>query len=354
MQKLISLCILSLNLLALETIAITDKQQIDLGVKTQPITKIQSINFGPYNGIVVLDKKDIISLSPKIDSVVESIYVRELEHVKKGQKLLSFTSNTLLALQEAYLEALFTSQSANQDYERNMKLESEGIISNKRLLSSKKTKRSSDLKVSLTARNLLINGFTRSMLARLKKNSEPIYTITKYASRSGLIRKVNVNIGEYIASDKKMIEIYADGERFIEITVPVKNISNISITDNVNFADFKAKVTAIGSIVNTASQSIIVRAKIQDTKNIMINRVYEVNLAKKVTGVYKIKKTALVFNESESLVFRKNAQGFEVLEVSIVKEGPVCYIVRADLRDGDELAATSTAALLSAMDSGDE
>ena len=178
--------------------------------------------------------------------------------------------------------------------------------------------------------------------------------MTIYASRSGVVRKVNVNIGEYVSSEHKMIEIYADGKRYIEITVPVKNIKNISLGNAVEFASFSAKVTAIGSIVNASSQSLVVRAKIEQTDEVMINRVYEVHIEKKVSGVYKIKKTALVFNEAQSLVFRKLAEGFEVLEVSIVKEGPVCYIVKADLQDGDEVAASSTAALLSAMESGDE
>ena len=354
MQKLITLCLLSLSLYGLNTIKVTQKQQNDLGIRTQEVSNIKSINFGPYNGVVVLDKKDIISISSKLESNVKNIYVRELEHVKKGQKLLTVTSNRLLSLQQNYLEALLESEGANQNYERNLKLKTEGIISNKRLLESKKVKRTTDLKVELTSRHLLTNGFSSSMLKKLKTDNKPVYTLTMYAPRSGVVKNVNANIGEYISSEHKMIEIYADGERFLEITVPVKNVNNISLGDIVSFSEFEAKVTTIGSIVNTASQSLVVRATIDKKRDVMINRVYEANIAKKVTGVYKIQKTALVFNESQALVFRKTAQGFEVLEVSIVKEGPTCYIVRADLLDGDELAASSTSALLSAMESEDE
>ena len=165
---------------------------------------------------------------------------------------------------------------------------------------------------------------------------------------------MNVNNGTFVFADHKMIEIYADGKRFIEITVPVKNVNNISLGDKSSFELFSANVTAIGNVVNKSSQSVIVRAMIDDAKDIMINRVYEVNIAKKVSTAYKVKKSALVFDDSKSLVFRKNALGFEVLEVEIIKEGPTCYIVNADLNVGDLVAATSTAALLSAKESPDE
>ena len=253
MQKLITLCILSISLFGLETIHVTQKQQNDLGIKTQVVTNIDSIDFGPYNGIVVLDKKDIISVSSKLESNVKNIYVRELEHVTRGQKLITLTSNRLLNLQQDYLEALLESEIANQNYERNFKLQNEGIISNKKLLESKKIKRSTDLKLELASRHLLTNGFTSSMLRKLKKDNKPVYQMTIYASRSGVVRKVNVNIGEYVSSEHKMIEIYADGKRYIEITVPVKNIKNISLGNAVEFASFSAKVTAIGSKIGRAS-----------------------------------------------------------------------------------------------------
>lgn len=354
MQKLIIILTLTLTLYSLETIKVSQLQQNDLGIRTQTVTSIESVEFGPYNGVVVLDKKDIITVSSNIESIVKNIYVRELEHVQKGQKLITLKSNALLGLQEEYIESILESEGANQNYERNLKLQKDGIISNKKLLESKRIKLSSDLRVNLTKSKLLTNGFSYQMIKKLQKTNTPISELIIYAQKSGVVHSVNVNNGEYVLAENKMIEIYADGKRYIEITVPVKNVENIHIGDKTHFESFSAKITAIGNVVNTGSQSIVVRAIIDDTKDIMINRVYEVKIAKKMSGTYKIKKTALVFDENNSLVFRQNSQGFEVVEVEIIKEGPVCYVVKADLKDGDILAASSTSALLSAKDSGDE
>lgn len=350
MKILLSGLLLALSLQAAESIKISQTQQDDLGVKTQAVTKMESILFGPYSGVVVLDKKDIISISSNIESIVKSIHVRELEHVNKGQKLLTIKSNALLSLQLDYIEAILEKESADQNYDRNVKLQADGIISNKKLLESKKIKRSSDLNVNLAKNKLLTSGFTQRMLNKLKANHTPISQITLYAQRSGVIHNINVNIGEYVLSEHKMIEMYADGKRFIEMSVPVKDIKNISLGETVTFDSFTAGVSAIGNVVNTSSQSITVRAKINEDKNIMIHRVYEAKIAKKVEGAFKIKKTTLVFDENKSLVFRKISSGFEVLEVEMIMEGPVCYVVKADLKVGDELAASSTSALLSAKE----
>jgi membrane fusion protein, heavy metal efflux system len=354
MKILISITLLGLALFGGQIIEISQKQQEDLGVKTQVVTRVNTIVFGPYNGTVVLDKKDVISVSSNVESIVKNIYVRELEYVKLGQKLITLKSNVLLNLQQQYLEAILESQNENQNYERNIKLQADGIIPNKKLLESKKLKQSSDLSVKLTANQLLTNGFTQKMLKEIQQNNKPIVEKTIYASRDGIVTNVNVNIGEYVLGEHKMIEIYADGKRFIELTIPVRIVKDISIGDICNFPPYLARVTAIGNVVNSVSQSVIVRATIEDAKDIMINRIYEVNIAKKVSDAVKIKKSALVFEENKSYVFKKVPKGFEVLNVEIVSEGPVCYTIKADFKDGDEVAASSTSALLGAKESQGE
>lgn len=354
MKILISIYLSSVVLFCGELIKITQTQQEDLGVRTQSVTEINNIKYGPYSGVVVLDKKGVILLSSNIESIVEAIHVRELEHVKKGQKLITLKSNALLSVQQTYIEALLEQESSDANYKRNVKLQKQGIISSKKLFASKKTKKSNDLKVNLMKAKLLTNGFTNTMLKKLKKDNLPIHHITKYARRDGVIHNVNVNIGEYVSAEHKMIEIYADGERFIEITVPVKNLKNISLGDAVSFSTFHANVSAIGNVVHNSSQSSIVRASIKNSQNIMINRIYETKISKEITEAYKIKKTALVYRENRPLIFKKVVSGFEVLDVQVIREGPTCYIVKAQLQDSDELAASSTSALLSAMDIEDE
>nr|WP_321267874.1 efflux RND transporter periplasmic adaptor subunit [uncultured Sulfurimonas sp.] len=354
MKKLFALLAVGISLYATQTIEISKKQQDDLGIKTQKVTIVDSIDIGPYNAKVTLDKKDIISIGSTVDALIKEIYVRELEHVKKGQKLFSIRSNELLNLQESYIKALIESESINKNYARNQKLQEEGIISYKKLLESLRLKQSSDLRVKLSANELLASGFDAKLLKRVKQSHQALMMINILAPRDAVVEKIDVNIGQKVESNRSMMTILADANRFIQMSVPVKSIESISIGDKCSFASYSATIKAIGNVVNTQSQSVEVLAKIDNSKDIMINRIYAVVIKKEMSGVLKIQKSALVFEQNNSYVFKKVPDGFEVIKVKIIKEGAVCYIVEADLKEGDLLASSSTSALLNAMESSDE
>ena len=336
--------------LSASTITISEKQQKDLGVRTQEVSEIESIPFGPYNGTVVIDNKDFISMGTKVEASIENIYVKKFDTVKKGQKLYALASSELLNLQSEYIEALIESEVVDENYQRNLKLKEQGVISEKKLLASQKLKRSSDLKIKLTRTHLEANGINSYLLKKIKDTYTPITRLIVYAPRSGLVNDISVNIGEVVSPDKSIMSIYADGQRFIELVVPVKTIDKIAIGDKCTFSSYEASVSTIGRIVNESSLSVLVRAKIKDSQNIMLNRVYQVEVSKDIKDAVKVKKSALVFSEDKSFVFKKIANGFDSIEVEIIKEGPTCYILKAKLHEGDEVAVSSTSALLSAME----
>lgn len=350
MIKLISIITICVTAYATQIIEISKQQQNDLGVTTSYVKKAINTSFGPYNGVVVLDKKDIISISSNIDSMIENIHVSKLEHVKKGQKLLTLKSHALLNLQREYIQALIQGANVNKNYERNLKLQSEGIISSKRLLESQNQKQSSDFKVQLTGQQLLTSGFSKEMLKILKSTHEPILEKTITAPKEAVVSQIDVNIGEYIQSDHGMMTIYADGKRFVEVSVPVNSVEQISVGDKCIFSKYNAKVSMIGNIVNTSSQSVQLRAEIQNGSDIFINRIYEVKILKDIKGAFIVKKSSLVFEGKNSYIFKKVSNGFEVVKAEIISEESDSYVVKADLKVSDSLALTSTSALLSAME----
>lgn len=336
--------------LSASQIVISQKQQKDLGVKIQKVQMVKSVPFGPYNGTVVIDKKDYISMGAKLESSVSAIYVKKFDTVKKGQKLYALQSSALLDLQSEYIEALIDSETVDENYKRNVKLNEKGIISDKKLLVSQRLKKSSDLKINLTRTHLLANGISTYLLKKIKKSHIPITRLIIYSPKAGLVNEIGANIGEVVSSSTSIMSLYANGQRFIELSIPVKMIDFISIGDKCSFGSYEGSISTIGRIVNPSSLSVQVRAKIENSENIMINRVYQVEIFKEIASGVKVKKSALVFNEEKAFVFKKIESGFEVLEVEIIKEGPSCYVLQAQLNARSEVAVRSTSALLSAME----
>ena len=255
---------------------------------------------------------------------------------------------------EQLFKAVLELKTATQNLNRDLKLEADGIISNKRLQESIKRKLSLDARVNLHGSQLLTNGFTKKMLQQVQTSLQPIVEQDVYASKSGVVYKVDVNVGEFVQAEHMLMGIYADAKRYIELSVPVKEIQNISLGDKALFSKYSATIIAIGNVVNISSQSVQVRAEIQNAQDIMINRVYGVKIEKSVKDAVKVKKSALVFVQNKAYVFKKVSDGFEVISVKIISEGPVCYVIKGDIKPGDNLAVSATAALLSAMETDDE
>lgn len=351
MKIILSLILISLSLFGSKSVVITQKQQSDLGVKTETIQRVNSILFGPYNGVVTLDKKDILLVSSNIQAVASAIYVREFDFVKKGQKLLSIRSSELLNLQKDYLEAQIQSQSIDKIYDRDLKLYNDGVIAQKRVLSSQSEKQNSDLRVNLSKNQLLQSGFTTMLFDKLQRTHMPIDQIDIVAPRDGFVDKININTGGVIVPQSPILIINGVGQRFIEMSVPLRISQNLSFGDICLFDKYSAKIVNISNIVNSSSQSVQVRAVIEKSKDVLINRIYGVTISKAIKRAFKIKKSALVFDGNRSLVFKKVTSGFETIDVKIISEEADSYIVDANLKEKDELATSSTSALHSALES---
>lgn len=354
MYKIIIVAFFAMTLYGAQTIEITQEQQKNLGIKTQAASKMQYIALTPYNGQVVQSQKDTISLSSNLDALVKEIHISKFAHVKKGQKLITLKSNALLNLQSEYLESNIQNTQAELNYKRDVKLEQKGVISQKRVLESKSIYDSSMLALKIKENQLLTNGMTSEMLERLKSTKEPILTQEIYAPKSGVVYALDVNVGEYVNANKRLIEIYADATRYIEISVPASVAHNVSLGDLCEFGKHKAKIVSKSSVIDEASQSLTLRAEILNPQGVLINHIYEVKILKDVSGTVKIIKSALVFVDGKAFVFKKVATGFEVVNVAIISEGPVCYVVKSTLNAGEMLAASSTSALLGAMEEADE
>jgi cobalt-zinc-cadmium efflux system membrane fusion protein len=296
----------------------------------------------------------MLSVGSNIESIVKEIYVRKFASVKKGDKLITLQSNALLEMQRNYIDSLIENKNITQNYKRDVKLESEGIIARKNVLASEQLKRSSDLRVELNAAQLLTNGFTKEMLRKLANTNTPIKEVTIHSSVNGVVYEIEANVGEYVQADKNLMLIYGDGQRYLELDVPADIAQNLSIGDIAEFASHDSRIIAISNIVNPQNQSVKIRAVITDAKEIFINKVYDVRIYKNVDTAFKVKKSSLVFSENKPYIFKKIDTGFEVLEVTVIQERTQCYIISADLHAGDRVAATSTAALLSAMEEKDE
>ena len=355
MNKLSIFLVLCVSFLDARLIEMNETQARDLGVQTQKAVQVEKITLPSMNAKVVLAPKDIITITPRVDGVIADVYVKKFDKVKKGEEIFSLRSKELLELQQEYLSLSLEYENKQQNYKRDEKLYETGLIAQKRLLLTKQEMSQSKLLFESVQNKLLESGFDEGMLTNIQENLSPLRMISYYAPRAGQIYDIDANVGKSVAYDAKIVTLYADGARSIEFEAPLGISKQISLGDICSFEGYTAKVVALSDLVNEDSQSISVRALIENPRDIAAHKIYQVHIeAKKEGKFFRVMKSALVFSEGDAYVFKKVADGFEALKVRLVSEDEAHYTIDAKLSDADEVAVRSTVALLSAMEQEDE
>lgn len=355
MNKLLIVLFVCVSLLDARLIEMSEGQKRDLGVQTQQVQQIEKITMPSLNAKVTLAPKDIISITPRVDGVIADIYVKKFEKVAQGEKLFSLRSSELLELQQEYLSLSLEYQNKEQNYQRDEKLYEAGLIAHKRLLLAKQEMMQSKLLFESLQNQLLESGFDMKKLEQIRQSLSPLRVLEYYAPKAGQIYVIDANVGKSVSDDTKIITLYAEGVRYIEFEAPLKIAKQIALGDHCSFEDYRAKIVSISELVNEESQSLSMRALIENPQDIAVHTIYQIKLETKTQKkLFKVAKSALVFSEGDAYVFKKVADGFEALQVKLINEDEAYYTLDAELVSTDEVAVSSTVALLSAMEEEDE
>ncbi|PIE33589.1 hypothetical protein CSA56_10750 [candidate division KSB3 bacterium] len=142
-----------------------------------------------------------IDLASKLSGVIEWIGPKEGEWIKKGQKLLQVSVESV---KTRVTEAHVRYKQAQKDYERAKKLHSENIIS----------------------RNQLDTAKTQldTLKASLDSASVDLGDGTIYSPIDGILDRRDVDRGEYINPGQAVMRIVNIGQIYVELSVPEKDI----------------------------------------------------------------------------------------------------------------------------------
>lgn len=355
MKRFLICLILCISMADARVIKVNEVQEKELGVQTQKALPVEKITLPPFNATVVLASKDHITITPRLNGVVEDLYVKRFDNVAKGAKLFSLRSKELLELQQEYLSLFVEYQNKLQNYQRDTKLYETGLIAQKRLLFAKQEMLQSKLLFESLQTKLLESGFDKKMLQEVQESFSAMRVIHYYAPKNGQIFAINVNVGKSVSYNDAIVELHTQTQRYIEFELPLEFLELLSLGDVCTFEGYRAKVVAMSEFVNEETQSASVRALIENPEGIKVHTIYQVNIEVQVQKkLFKLVKSALVFSKGDAYIFKKVADGFEVLKVKIVSEDATHYTVDAALFHTDEIAVRSTVALLSAMEEADE
>lgn len=310
------------------------------------------------SGKITLSPDGIATVSMPLGGYVKSIKVMQGMQVKKGQVLAVIEDAQFVQLQQDYLTAKQQLAFSAKDYNRQKELNASKAVSDKtyEMAQSEVVKQRIILK-ALEEKLQLIHVNPATLIS--SNISKSVYL---HAPISGLVSKVNVNLGKYINPTDMLFEILNNQNLFLSLNVFDKDASTLSVGQkiraysNTSNEVYSTSVLYVNKSVNE-NNAMEVIAKINNVGNKLIPGNYmnaEIDIHN--NGAYIVKNAAIVDFEGKEYVFvKKTNEHFVMTPVILgIRSKEFSEVKNADAFLGKEIVITDAYTLLMILKNKEE
>jgi cobalt-zinc-cadmium efflux system membrane fusion protein len=349
--KITSRCLLLL-VLVLGVLACEGNKEADTATAVEAtdqitVTKVQFERNGMQIGRAVamaftteVPVTGMIDVPPQNRAIVNAImggYIKRTpllvgNTVKKGDFLVSLENPEFLKLQQHYLEIKSQLRFLQMEYERQKQLFAENITSQKNYLKAESDFNTAKATLNGLRQQLEMLNFN---IAQIDKGQMSSVT-NIYAPISGMISKMNVAMGSFVADATPILEIVDTEHIHLELNVFEKDILRVQQGQTIQFKIpeaseelFEAEVYLIGASIE-ANRTIKVHGHLKNEAghNFLPGMFVEAFIASDSRPAIALPESAVVEVEDAFLVLaldRETATGYEfkplAVSVGITKDG---------------------------------
>ena len=303
-------------------VELTKKQLDNSKIKVGSLTQSPLSTTIKVNGKITLAPNAMASVSMPLGGYIKNIKVMPGMVIKKGQILAVIEDQSYVQIQHDYLTTKQQLAFASKDYARQKELNASQAVSEKnfQLSESEYTKQRITLK-SLEEKLKLIQINPGTLTANSISKSVNIY-----APISGMITKVDVNIGKYVSATDMLFQIMDNQSMYAKLNVFEKDAANLSIGQKIKvFTNsqpdvfYETKIEFVNKSYSDES-AIEVYAKIFNTTKKLIPGNY-INALIQIdnNNAFILNNDAIVDYEGKKFVFiqNENKNTFSMQEVQL-------------------------------------
>lgn len=210
-------------------VEVTEAQLKTVGIE---LGKVQYKELGDVihaNGTLSVNPQDEADVAPLSAGIIKHITVKEGQSVRAGQPVAYQENAEVLLIQQDYLTALDEAKLAQQEYDRQQALASQGAGVKKNLQQA-----TAALGIAEAKKDAL-----RSRLAQLGIKAESVSPTSLYsqvpvtAPISGVVAKINVRTGSYADMSSPLMTIVNNSGVFANLQVYEKDLSHVKVGQHV-------------------------------------------------------------------------------------------------------------------------
>lgn len=335
-----------------DLIPMTVKQQQALGIVVTPVSAASAVTGNRLPGEIAVPVGQERVVSAAQSGMIDAVLVAAGQSVKKGQALAHISSPDLVLLQREYLQAATQHRLARNTMERDAELFKEGIIAERRYLTTKSSQEELSALLAQRRQALKLSGMGDAAIARLESRGEYSSGLTITAPIEGLVLEQLVTAGQRIDPAMPMFRIGKLTPLWLEIHAPIESLASVRNGMQIRIPKYQAegKVIAIIRNINKNDQTMHVRAEI--TKNgelLSPGQFVEAEIASEAVAgkQFNVPKSAVLRNGADSYVFVQTDKGFVPKKVTVISEQAERNVV-SGLTGTEKVATSGTVAIKAA------
>ena len=281
-------------------IELTAQQMVEHGLKVETVTQGEVNSFVTLPGKLVVNTDQQAHISPNFSGHVEQVNVALGQYVERGQTLAVLSVPDLIDQQASLSIAQSSLRLAQQEYQREQQLWSQGISAKQDLQRAENAYRQAQITVQSQQARLHVLGSTG-------QNGRFVIR----APIPGMISQKDIVVGENVQLADQLFVIENLKDLWLEFNLP--NTSNIQLQTGqiLNFKingsdqDYQAKVQTLNSQADVQTGRLQVRAKVTTQAdalrpNVLVNVSVSDDQAK---TALRVQKKALQQVEGKPVVF---------------------------------------------------
>ncbi len=305
--------------LAGDKLEMSEQQIANLGIETASPTIAESIPVIGAPAMVVIPPAHEYLVSAPQSGRIANIKLAVGESASKGQTMAVLDSPNLLGLQRDYLNDRSELRLAKATLNRETTLHKEGVVSKRKWLVTKNDYDRHYRAVKEAHRLLEIAGVHETDIRALQRSGKMTSTLKIHAPVAGVVLERMVATGQWVDKLAPLFRIANLNTLWLEINIPQELTAQINLNDSVSIDEstVSARVILVGSHVNPANQTVLVRAAF-DSPTVLVRpgQKVSVNIEKSIsTSKLRIPVAALTRIENKNFVFVATQGGFEAREV---------------------------------------
>ena len=306
-----------------ENVVELTKNQLDNSkIKIGSLTNTSLSSTIKVNGKITLAPNAMASVSMPLGGYIKNIKVMPGMVIGKGQVLAVIEDQSYVQIQQDYLTTKQQLAYASKDFARQKELNSSQAVSEKnyQLAESEFAKQRITLK-SLEEKLKLIHINPASLSANTISKSVNIY-----APISGMVTKIDVNIGKYVNATDMLFQIMDNQSMYAKLNVFEKDAANLAIGQKIKVYTntqpdvfYETKIEFVNKSYSEEN-AIEIYAKISNTtKRLIPGNYINASIQADNNNAFVLSNDAIVDFEDKKFVFVQDAnkKSFSMQEVQI-------------------------------------